>query len=61
MDKLMRIKHLTKTLHEASVAYYQYDNPVMSDKQYDDLYDELEQLERSENIILAGSPTQKVQ
>jgi DNA ligase (NAD+) len=61
MDKLNRIKELTEILHKASVAYYQYDNPIMSDKQYDDLYDELEQLERNENVILAGSPTQKVQ
>ena len=61
MDKLNRIKYLTETLHKASVAYYQYDNPVMSDKQYDELYDELEALEKETNIILAGSPTQKVQ
>ena len=61
MDKLNRIKELTEKLHKASVAYYQYDNPIMSDKQYDDLYDELEQLEKETNIVLAGSPTQKVQ
>lgn len=61
MDKLNRIKKLVDILHKASVAYYKYDNPVMSDKQYDDLYDELEQLENETNIILAGSPTQKVQ
>lgn len=61
MDKLNRIKELVNKLHKASVAYYKYDNPVMSDKQYDDLYDELEQLENETNIILAGSPTQKVQ
>lgn len=61
MDKLNRIKELIKILNKASVAYYQYDNPIMSDKQYDDLYDELEQLEKETKIILAGSPTQKVQ
>ena len=33
----------------------------MSDKQYDDLYDELESLEKETGVILAGSPTQKVQ
>ena len=33
----------------------------MSDKQYDDLYDELESLEKKTGVILAGSPTQKVQ
>lgn len=61
MSKLNRIKELTEILHKASVAYYQYDNPIMSDKQYDDLYDELENLEKETNVILAGSPTQKVQ
>lgn len=61
MDKLNRIKELTKILHKASVAYYKYDNPVMNDKKYDDMYDELEQLENETGVILAGSPTQKVQ
>lgn len=61
MDKVNRIKELTEKLHKASVAYYQYDNPIMSDKQYDDLYDELEQLEKETNVVLTGSPTQKVQ
>ena len=61
MNKLNRIKELTEKLQKASFAYYQYDNPIMSDKQYDDLYDELEQLEKETNIVLSGSPTQKVQ
>ena len=61
MDKLNRIKELTERLHKASLAYYQYDDPIMSDKQYDDMYDELEQLEKETGIVLTGSPTQKVQ
>ena len=61
MSKIDRIKELVGQLHKASVAYYQYDNPIMSDKQYDDMYDELEQLEKETGVILAGSPTQKVQ
>ena len=61
MDKIDRIKKLVKTLNEASYAYYGKDNPIMSDKEYDDLYDELLQLEQDIGCILAGSPTQKVQ
>lgn len=58
---LCRLKSLTSELHKASVAYYQNDKPFMSDKDYDDLYDELEVLENKMGISLAGSPTQKVQ
>ena len=61
MNKINRIKELVDVLHKASIAYYRDDNPVMSDKQYDDLYDELESLEKETGIALAGSPTQKVQ
>lgn len=61
MDKVERIKELTSKLHIASIAYYRDDKPVMSDKQYDDLYDELLQLEKEAGYILASSPTQKVQ
>lgn len=61
MDKIKRIKELINQLNEASYAYYAKDDPIMSDKQYDDLYDELSELESSTGIILVGSPTQKVQ
>lgn len=61
MNKINRIKELVDVLHRASIAYYRDDNPVMSDKQYDDLYDELEVLEKETGLRLAGSPTQKVQ
>ena len=61
MDKINRIKELVNVLHNASIAYYRDDNPTMTDKQYDDLYDELESLEKETGVILAGSPTQKVQ
>lgn len=61
MDKINKIKELVDVLHKASIAYYRDDNPVMSDKQYDDLYNELETLEKETGLILAGSPTQKVQ
>lgn len=61
MDKLERMKELNEITRKASEAYYLYDNPIMSDKQYDDLYDELESLEKELGIILATSVTQKVQ
>lgn len=55
-----RIKELISILNKASDAYYKYNNPIMSDKNYDDLYDELEQLEKETGIILNNSPTQHV-
>lgn len=48
-------------LRKASTAYYRDDRPIISDKEYDDWYDELEALEKETGVILAGSPTQKVQ
>ena len=56
-----RIKELVSQLNQASEAYYKYDKPIITDKEYDKLMDMLESLEVSENFILANSPTQKVQ
>lgn len=61
MDKIKRIKELVALLQKASYAYYGLDKPIMSDKEYDDLYDELVSLEKETECVLAGSPTQKVQ
>lgn len=61
MDKIKRIKELIKELNKASYAYYAKDNSIMTDKEYDDLYDELLKLEEETGCVLAGSPTQKVQ
>lgn len=55
-----RIKELTSLLNEASEAYYQKDSEIMSNQEYDRLYDELVALEKDSGIILANSPTQKV-
>lgn len=60
MDKVKRIKELIELLQKASYAYYGLDNPIMSDKEYDNLYDELSKLETESEYVLAGSPTQKV-
>ena len=61
MDKIGRIKELVSILQKASYAYYGLDSPLMTDKEYDDLYDELSALEKETKCILAGSPTLKVQ
>ena len=59
--KIKRIKELVELLNRASDAYYVNDNPIMSDKEYDKLYDELEMLEKETGYILSSSVTQKVQ
>jgi len=55
-----RMKELIRILNEASKAYYQEDREIMSNKEYDELYDELVELEKKTGIVLADSPTQKV-
>lgn len=60
-NNIEKMKKLVKVLNDASYAYYGKDNPIMSDKEYDDLYDELLKLEEETGCVLAGSPTQKVQ
>ena len=42
MDKIKRIKELVELLSKASDTYYVNDKPIMSDKKYDELYDEFE-------------------
>lgn len=61
MEKIERIKELVKLLNKASDAYYVNDNPIMADKEYDKLYDELETLEKETGYIISASVTQKVQ
>ena len=61
MNKINRIKELVKLLNKASDAYYVNDKPIMSDKEYDKLYDELEMLEKETDYILSTSVTHKVQ
>ncbi len=55
-----RMKELVNLLNSASKAYYQQDKEIMSDKDYDALYDELVALEAKTGIVLSDSPTQKV-
>lgn len=60
MSKEERIKELIKTLDDLNYHYYTLDNPKVSDKEYDKIYDELVQLEKETNYILNYSPTQRV-
>ena len=60
MNQLDRMKELVELLNEASKAYYAQDREIMSNYEYDRLYDELVELERSSQTVLASSPTQKV-
>lgn len=60
MDKLDRIKELIEIINDLNYHYYTLDNPKVSDKEYDKLYDELVSLEKETNIIFPYSPTQRV-
>lgn len=59
-EKLLRMKELTARLSEASKTYYQESREIMSNFEYDKLYDELLALEAETGVVMAGSPTQKV-
>ena len=62
MDKkLNRMKEFIEILNNASRLYYQYSTPIMTDFEYDKLYDELEKLEKETNTVLSNSPTQNVE
>lgn len=55
-----RMEELVAILNDAAREYYQFDKEIMSNKEYDALYDELVALEKETGITLAGSPTVKV-
>ena len=57
---IARMKALSRELLAASRAYYQESREIMSNFEYDKLYDELSALEAESGIVLAGSPTQRV-
>ncbi len=60
MDKSKRIKELVEILNKASKAYYQDAKEIMTNFEYDQLYDELVSLEKETGIVLANSPTVNV-
>lgn len=57
---LNRQKELTEKLSEASRTYYAEDREIMSNFEYDMLYDELKKLEEDSGLVMAGSPTENV-
>lgn len=59
-ENMERMKELVELLNQASRAYYAEDREIMSNQEYDALYDELERLEGETGIILANSPTVSV-
>ena len=59
-QKMQRMKELSALLLQASRAYYQENREILSNFEYDRLYDELLKLEEDTGVVLAGSPSQKV-
>jgi len=59
-EKIERIKYLVETLNRASKAYYAQDREIMSNQEYDRLYDELQALEQETGVVITGSPTVSV-
>lgn len=59
-SKLARMQELVALLNNYAHAYYTKDAPIVSDAQYDALYDELLQLEKESGHVLSDSPTQRV-
>ena len=59
-DSVRRIRELTELLNRASKAYYAEDREIMSNFEYDKLYEELEELEKETGTVLSNSPTVRV-
>ena len=59
-SKIDRIKYLVEQLNAASESYYAKDREIMSNYEYDKLYDELVELEKETGVTLANSPTVNV-
>lgn len=59
-EKLKRIRELVVLLNEAGKAYYQESREIMSNLEYDRLYDELAELEKETGMVYSDSPTVNV-
>ena len=54
------MRELVSAIREADTAYFKYDEELMTDREYDALVSELQELEKETGIVLASSPTQSV-
>lgn len=54
------MNNLIKKLNDANHAYYNTDNPIMTDIEYDTLFKKLQEMEKETGIIMSNSPTQRV-
>lgn len=60
MDKIQEINELIEKIEELNYHYYTLDSPLVSDGEYDQLYDRLKTLEKETGYIAENSPSQKV-
>ena len=61
MDIFRQIQLLRTEINRHNIRYYVYDDPIISDAEYDDLMQDLDQLEKDHpELIIPGSPTQRV-
>ena len=60
MANLEEMQKLVDKINKYSYAYYTLDNPLISDKEWDALYDKLKQMEAEMGVVLPSSPTQRV-
>ena len=60
LDKIKRLKELTEQLNCYRDSYYNNSESLISDKQYDNLFDELQSLEEETGIVMSNSPTNTV-
>ena len=60
IDKMNRVRELIDQLNKWAYEYYVLDNPSVSDREYDRLYDELKALEEETGVVEFDSPTKRV-
>ena len=60
MNRVDRIKELISILNKSSDVYYNNGKPIMTDYEWDNMYDELVKLEEETGVVYLNSPTQQV-